>query len=122
MGSRVHTLARARAGASVAGRSRAPRAVDRAAGTDRGHLRDPDAEFVGGAWDEDAPPSLDFDDEIASRTLHAREPGDDFATMESRPPRPRADAADLLDLVDADGLGGLDDTWDDPSAAEWYPR
>ena len=75
---------------------------------------DPDTEFVGGAWDEAAPPSLDFDDESASRDLHAREPEDDFATLdEDGASCPGLDAADLADRVGRDVGAGEPDAWDD---------
>ena len=85
----------------------------------------PDNEFVGGTWNEAAPAVLDFDDESASRELHAREPEDDFATLdEPGTLRPELDAADLADRFerDADPVGP--GTWDDASegASDGVPR
>ena len=114
-------MARARA----SGRTR-PRAPDARAGTSRpigrGNALDPDAEFVSGAWEEASPQSLDFDDELASRSLHEREPEEDFASFDAEAARVRGDAADLADL-----FGGADDDpfaddWDDADAREPEPR
>ena len=126
MGSRLHVLAR-RSRPGAFGPSGAPPLSPDAARRARlrpgpGEVPDPDAEFVGGAWDEAGPPTLDFDDEAAWRSLGEREPGEDFATMEARAPRPDTDAAELLDRVGADlegaDPGDADDAWDE-AAATW---
>ena len=121
MGSRLHVPARRpRTGALVPPEAprRPPDAARRARRRD---APDPDAEFVGGAWDEAGPPTLDFDDETAWLSLGEREPGEDFATLEARAPLRDADAADLLDRAGADlegaDLGGADDPWDEGAGA-----
>ena len=123
MGSRLHVPAR-RPRPGALGPPDAPRRPSDGARRARlrpGEALDPDAEFVGGAWDEAGPPTLDFDDEVAWRSLGEREPGEDFATMEARAPLRDADAAELLDRAGADlegaDLGGADDAWDEDATA-----